>query len=226
MKVQKTSHPNSEGSQLSPSVILARPLPDPFSNLPSPGRAYRSAFTHDLIPQACHECGQALVPRQRKFCSHFCADTYRAEMRRVLPISAASALSGAIREVRVREEPRSAKLRRIADARRAREDMHQSIGMDGRRRAEMAAREQLRRWYAAEVKPRLLELQPKDIPSRHRSFAHICARNNCWPDTPPTPLRRPCEACRGTGSERLRLPSVSAEATAASQPLSASDDDC
>jgi hypothetical protein len=30
-------------------------------------------------------------------------------------------------------------------------------------RAEKAAREQLRRWYAAQVQPRLAELQPKDI---------------------------------------------------------------
>jgi hypothetical protein len=52
---------------------------------------------------------------------------------------------------------------RVADARRAWEDVKKSIGTDRRQRAEMAARDQLRRWYAAEVKPRLMELQPKDI---------------------------------------------------------------
>ena len=80
-----------------------------------------------------------------------------------MPPGAASALSPAIREIVVREEARSAKRRRVSDARRAWEYAHKSMGTEGRRQADMAAREQLRRWYADQVKPRLMELQPKDV---------------------------------------------------------------
>jgi hypothetical protein len=165
MNVHKTSDPTAEGAQPSPSgmVILPKPLPDPLPNFPSPGRAYRSVVAEDAIPRACYECGQALAPRQRKFCSAFCSDNYRAEIRRVLPTGAASPLSPAIREIVVREEARFAKRRRVSDPRGAWEDAHRSVRTDGRRQAEMAAREQLRSWYADQVKPRLMELQPKDV---------------------------------------------------------------
>jgi hypothetical protein len=159
---QKSSDPTAKGTRLSPSgiVLLPKPLPDPLPNLPAPGRAYRSAVANDVIPRTCYECGRALAPRQLKFCSAFCSDNYRAEIRRVLPAGSASALSPAIREILVREEARSAKRRRVSDARRSWEDAYKSIGG---RQAEMAAHEQLQRWYADQVKPRLMELQPKDI---------------------------------------------------------------
>ena len=84
-------------------------------------------------------------------------------MRRLVPIVAGSALSPAIREIRLSEEARSAKLRRVSAARRAWENAHKSVGAGGGQQAEVAAREQLRRWYAAQVQPRLMGLQPKDI---------------------------------------------------------------
>jgi hypothetical protein len=162
---QKSSDPTAKGTQLSPSgmVLLPKPLPDPLPNLPSPGRAYRSAVANNAIPRTCYECGRALAPRQLKFCSALCSDNYRAEIRRVLPAGTASELSPAIREILVREEARSAKRRRVSDARHTWEDAYKSSEIDGGRQAEMAAREQLRRWYADQVKPRLMELQPKDI---------------------------------------------------------------
>jgi hypothetical protein len=97
------------------------------------------------MPRACYECGQALAPTQRKFCSAPCYDIYRAEMRRFVPIVAGSALSPAIREIRLSEEARSAKLRRASAARRAWDNTHKLVGAGGGRQAEMAAREQLRR---------------------------------------------------------------------------------
>ena len=78
-------------------------------------------------------------------------------MGRSLPIGEGSALSLAIREIGVKKEARSAKARRISDERRAWENAHKLLGTDGGRQAEMAAREQLRGWYAAQVKPRLME---------------------------------------------------------------------
>src|ERR1700736_518906 len=165
INMQKVSDPTAARSRLSPRALgpLPTPLSAPLPNLPSPGRAYRSALAHDVMPRACYECGQALAPTQRKFCSASCSDSYRAEMRRLVPIVAGSALSPAIREIRLSEEARSAKLRRVSAARRAWENAHKSVGAGGGRQAEVAAREQLRRWYAAQVQPRLMGLQPKDI---------------------------------------------------------------
>jgi hypothetical protein len=37
------------------------------------------------------------------------------------------------------------------------------VGAGGGRQAESAAREQLRRWYVAQIQPRVMGLQPKDI---------------------------------------------------------------
>jgi hypothetical protein len=143
--------------------LLPPPLPAPLPNLPSPGRAYRPALAHDVLPRACYECGRALAPTQRKFCSPSCTGTYRAEMRRLVPIAAEGILSSAVREIRLSEEARSAKLRRVSAARRAWDNTHKPVGAGEGRQAETAAREQLRRWYAAEVQPRLTGLQPKDI---------------------------------------------------------------
>jgi hypothetical protein len=81
----------------------------------------------------------------------------------------------AIREIRVKKEARSAKARRIADERRAWENTDKLLGTNGTRQAEMAAREQLRSWYAAQVRPRLTELQPKDI-ARAIEVSRVYAR--------------------------------------------------
>jgi hypothetical protein len=62
--------------------------------LPEPGRPYKPALAHDVMPRACHECGRALMPSKSqphalarsKFCSASCAAIYRAEMRRLVPI--------------------------------------------------------------------------------------------------------------------------------------------
>lgn len=52
-----------------------RPLPAPLPALPAPGRPYKPALAHEVMPKACHECGKALKPGNRgsrgprKFCS-------------------------------------------------------------------------------------------------------------------------------------------------------------
>ncbi len=64
-----------------------RPLPEPLPSLPAPGRTYKPALAHEVLPRVCHECGRALVPSKsqphtasrRKFCSGSCAAVYRAE---------------------------------------------------------------------------------------------------------------------------------------------------
>jgi CRISPR-associated endonuclease Cas1 len=142
---------------------LSTPLPSPLPSLPSPGRTYGSVLAHDVMPRACYECGHALVPTQRKFCSASCSDRYRAEIRRFVPIAPGGTLSPAIRDIHRSEEARSAKLRRVSAERRAWENAHKSVGAGDGRWAEMAVRAQLHRWYAAQIQPRISDLHPKDI---------------------------------------------------------------
>jgi hypothetical protein len=219
---QKTSDPPSARSQLSPTAAgrLSKPIPAPFPNLASAGRAYRSALAHGVMTRACHECGQALAPTQRKFCSASCSDTYRAEMRRLLPIVAGNALSPAIREIRLSEEARSANLRRVSAERRAWENTHKSIGAGGGRQTEVAVREQLRRWYAAQVQPRLIGLQPKDI-VRVIDVSRAYARQVIAGQIP---HRRHFPALAElAGVPAPKVLRVLAQATAAGQPQSAPD---
>jgi hypothetical protein len=87
-------------------------LPAPLPSLPAPGRAYKPALAHEVMPQACHECGQALnrvkpassdgkpasTRRSRasqKFCSVACARIYRAEM---LKLAAPPEAAGRLRQ--------------------------------------------------------------------------------------------------------------------------------
>jgi hypothetical protein len=127
--------------------LALRPLPDPLPSLPAPGRPYKPAVAHEVMPRACHECGRALVPSKsqphtavrRKFCSGSCAAIYRAEMRKLVPLEGRGGEIAAIRSIEV---ARSDKLRRHAVGRRA---------WDG---GDEAAS---RQWYAAEVAPRLAE---------------------------------------------------------------------
>lgn len=133
-------------------------VPDPLPALPSPGRAYRRALADDVVPRCCYECGKALGPTQRRFCSASCAGIYRAEMRRLLPPAIEGTPSRPLRQIRDSENARSAKLRRISAARRA---WSNENGQG--RETQSPAYEQLRQWYTGTVQPRIAGLQPRDI---------------------------------------------------------------
>jgi hypothetical protein len=138
------------------SFTTLRPLPGPLPSLPAPGRAYKPAPAHEVMPRACHECGRALVPSRsqphtaarRKFCSGCCAAVYRAEMRKLVPLEGRGAEIAAIRSI---ETARSDKLRRHAEGRLAWDS-----GSTGDEPA-------LRQWYAAEVAPRLANVARTQI---------------------------------------------------------------
>jgi hypothetical protein len=141
-------------------------------------------------------------------------------MRRLLPIVAGNALSPAIREIRLSEEARSANLRRVSAERRAWENTHKSIGAGGGRQTEVAVREQLRRWYAAQVQPRLIGLQPKDI-VRVIDVSRAYARQVIAGQIP---HRRHFPALAElAGVPAPKVLRVLAQATAAGQPQSAPD---
>jgi hypothetical protein len=134
-----------------------QPFPEPLPSLPAPGRAYKPALAHEVMPRACHECGRALAPAKagsakapRKFCSASCAGICRAEMRRLVPLEGRSIEIAGICAI---ETARSDKLRRIATERQAWGEAHK----------DEAEAEASRRWYIAEVVPRLAEVPRTQI---------------------------------------------------------------
>jgi hypothetical protein len=142
---------------------LSRPLPAPLPSLPSPGKAYRPALAQDVIPRACYECGRALSSTKRKFCSASCVAIYQAEMRRLIPITEEGTRLPALHKIHASEEARSAKLRRLSAARLAWDQANKAAGNPKGRDTQAEALDQLRRWYAVEVQPRLSRFQPRDI---------------------------------------------------------------
>jgi CRISPR-associated endonuclease Cas1 len=128
------------------------PLPAPLPTLPAPGRAYKPALAHKVMPRACHECGRALQPGDRgsrgprKFCSTSCASVYRSEMRRLAP-SVESHIGTEIAALRAADRERSATARRRAIERHQWDRARKSGGDE--------AAATLRRRYIAEVQPRL-----------------------------------------------------------------------
>ena len=139
-----------------PDRDMARfpPLPAPLPDLPAPGRVYKPALAHEVLPHACHECGKALIPGgrgsrgPRKFCSPSCSAVYRSEMRRLSPTDARPA---EIEAIRSSDRGRSDKLRRRA------------IAQHEWNKSYSAEADALRRWYAAEIAPKLTEIPRTEI---------------------------------------------------------------
>jgi CRISPR-associated endonuclease Cas1 len=150
---------------------LAPPLPAFVG--PAHGRrlvSLKAGLKTDPTPRACHECGRALAPKQRRFCSTDCAGSFHLAMRRLIPIESGNAI--AIRRGGAGDEIRSGKLRRAAAARGAWDREH---AITGRQRTETAARGPLRRWYVEMLMPRLAKLRPVDI-ARAADLSHSFAR--------------------------------------------------
>lgn len=165
ISVPQSRDAGSTRAQISPRATAPspRPLPAPLQNLPSAGKAYRPALAQDVVPRACCECGRALGSTKRKFCSASCAGVYQAEMRRLIPIAEESTRFPALHKVRASEEARSVKLQRLSAARLAWDKAHRAAGDRTRQNTQAEALGELRRWYAAEIQPRLTGLQPRDL---------------------------------------------------------------
>jgi CRISPR-associated endonuclease Cas1 len=118
----ETGFPVPAVSSPLPAVIVAPsfpPLPAPFPALPMPGRPYRPALAHEVMPRACLECGRALSTAGKRFCSGSCAALYRAAMRR-LPVAEEGRFPvAAVAAIRAAEVTRSAKTRRTGRLRGA-----------------------------------------------------------------------------------------------------------
>lgn len=59
---------------LAGSLDAERRLPSPFPALPAPRRTWQGLETP--VAKTCFECGKALAPRQRKFCSEACTVSF------------------------------------------------------------------------------------------------------------------------------------------------------
>jgi CRISPR-associated endonuclease Cas1 len=143
---------------------MLRPLPAPLPALPAPGRPYKPALAHEVMPRACHECGRALMPSKRwpqtfagrKFCSGPCATTYRAEMRRLIPIETKGAR--AIAAAHASEEASRTRLARSAASRLALERAH-----GGSTPERDDTRTAMERAQLDSLQPRLTELRTIDV---------------------------------------------------------------
>ena len=162
-------HPKASGGggAFSKLPVWEPPLP----SLPAPGRAYKPALAHEVMPRACHECGRALAAAEqaskvRKFCSASCVGVYRAEMRRFLPLDEGRVSKGAIAAVRAVEVARSEKLRAHAAGRAAWDEV----------KPDAAADAALRRWYTAEVVPQLCGVARTEI-ARTIGVSRVYARD-------------------------------------------------
>ena len=176
--------PAAQTALQSPEVgRMLRPLPAPLPALPAPGRAYKPALAHEVIPRACHECGRALMPSKsqpytfarRKFCSASCASIYRAEMRRLIPIETEGALPLAIAAVHAAEETRRTRLAGSAAARLAWERAHRVAAPERDDARSAAERAQLDGWYRASLQPRLSGLRTIDV-ARALDISRVYAR--------------------------------------------------
>ena len=158
-------------------------LPAPLPALPAPGRPYKPALAHEVIPRACHECGRALTPSKsqphtfarRKFCSATCAAIYRAEIRRLVPIETKGALPPAIAAVHAAEATRGTRLARSAAGRLAWERAHRVTAPERDDTRTAAERAQLDGWYRASLQPRLIGLRTMDV-ARALDISRVYAR--------------------------------------------------
>jgi CRISPR/Cas system-associated endonuclease Cas1 len=112
----------------------------------------RAGVRDEPMPTTCWECGRALSPERRAFCSDDCADSYRQAMGKRRPVG----------------EP-------VAHRSRT---QHQEATIVGRRAAPNVPafdRKALRIWYAENVQPRLSRMHPTEVAlgtAMGRSYAY------------------------------------------------------
>jgi CRISPR-associated endonuclease Cas1 len=112
----------------------------------------RAGVRDDPVPATCWECGHALPPERRAFCSDDCADSYRQAMGKRRPVV----------------EPGAGPPRK----------QHQEATLAGLRAADRlpaSDRKALRHWYAENLQPRLARVHPTEIASgtaMGRSYAY------------------------------------------------------
>jgi CRISPR-associated endonuclease Cas1 len=115
----------------------------------------RAGLKDDPVPRACWDCGRALTPERRAFCSDDCKENYRAVMGKRRPV--------------------------VEPATREWCEQHREGTLVGKRavgRLPASERRALRRWYREELQPHLSRLSPGEIAvgaAMGRSYAYYIA---------------------------------------------------
>jgi CRISPR-associated endonuclease Cas1 len=152
------------------SIDEERRLPAPLPTLPAPKRTWQGL--EPPVAKACHECGKALAPKQRKFCSEACAISFHvatttaAEMPALVTPVAAITLSE-------KEEPsrgggaknsRHLALRRAWDAEHVPADaLHPAGERNSWTKALGPAVDELREWFIVVLAPLLAKCPLAEI---------------------------------------------------------------
>jgi CRISPR-associated endonuclease Cas1 len=154
---------------LTESIGGEHSLPAPMPTLTVPKRRWQGL--EPRIVKTCVECGMALAPRQRKFCSEVCTVSFHVAMTEPgkpapvgpIPWEPASIETGS-------EHGMSAKNRRHLALRRAWDAEHppsetaaRAAKAHGRNTWAMPADKQLREWFSSVLAPRLVETDWRDI---------------------------------------------------------------
>lgn len=142
---------------LAGSLASERRLPAPLPALPAPKRTWQGS--EPPLVRTCQECGKALAPTRRKFCSESCAVAFHLATtiaEALLPLSASgrSDSGGALKHGSGDKSRRHLALRRAWDA----EHAHPAGAAIVRKRntwttASGPAVDQLREWFTATVTP-------------------------------------------------------------------------
>jgi hypothetical protein len=112
----------------------------------------RAGVRDQPVPATCWDCGRALSPERRAFCSDDCAENYRWAMEKRRPV--------------------------VEAVTRAAHERHRETTLAGQQAVEMlpaSDRDALRHWYKEELQPRLSRMDPSEIASgaaMGRSYAY------------------------------------------------------
>jgi CRISPR/Cas system-associated endonuclease Cas1 len=142
------------GAPESQPLKFVTPIPmPPLRTFISTPRGHRPPAVKDNpVPRACWDCGRALPPERRAFCSDACAENYRWAMGKRRPV--------------------------VEPAARASRKQHRETTLAGRRAAKKSRasrRKALRQWYAENLQPHLSRMHPTEIAlgaAMGRSYAY------------------------------------------------------
>jgi CRISPR-associated protein Cas1 len=150
--------------------LVERRMPAPFPALPAPKRTWQGL--DPPVAKTCHECGKALAPRQRKFCSEACAISFHVATTTAaeLPARPASGSADAPSDAEPSNRGGGAKNRRHLALRRTWDAEHAPAAQARPRRrrnswtkASGPAVDQLRDWFTAAVAPRVATCPAAEI---------------------------------------------------------------
>lgn len=147
---------------LGATVSNDRRLPPPFPALPAPKRTWQGL--EPPIPRTCQECGKALAPRQRKFCSEACSIAFHVATTTAAELTALPAFpaAGALSDEDASDRGGGSKNRKHLALRRAWDAEHppskvaaKAAKAHGRNTWAVPTSEHLRSWFATTLAPLL-----------------------------------------------------------------------